>query len=197
MWQEYRNWMARSGPAFLVALIACSVAHGQDVRTIYMPGTDFSKYRTYKWVTIGESGAPNQIIDTQIKQSIDSQLRAKGFIKVDSDEADVPRPAALGRPTDLLVRYQVAINRERQWNAYGWGDGFPWRGMGTAMGTATSSTIHVGTLVLDIYDPAAKQLVWEGSATKTINPSKDQQKNQKNLDKAITKLLKDFPPRWK
>jgi Domain of unknown function (DUF4136) len=138
-------------------------------------------------VTIGPSGAPDQILDTQIKRSIDAKLAAKGLAKVDGDKAD------------LFVRYQVAVDKERQWNATGMGDIFRSPGLSTAMGsaTATSSSIEVGTLVLDLYDPAAKQLVWTGHATKTISPSKDPQKNQKNIDKAMQKLLKDFPPRWK
>jgi hypothetical protein len=67
--------------------------------------------------------------------------------------------------------------------------------MGSA--TATSTNIDIGTLTLDLYDPAAKQLVWTGLATKTISPSKDPVKNQKNIDKAMQKLLKEFPPRRK
>jgi hypothetical protein len=187
MWQQSRKWIERFGPAFVLALIACSVIYGQDVTTNYLPGTDFSKYRTYKWVTIGPNGAPDQILDTQIRQSIDSQLAAKGLTKVDGDKVD------------LLVRYQVAVSKEKEWNATGMGDVFRWPGMSTAMGsaTATSTTIDVGTLVLDMYDPAAKQLVWTGHATKTINPSRDPQKNQRNIDKAMQKLLKDFPPRRK
>jgi hypothetical protein len=67
--------------------------------------------------------------------------------------------------------------------------------MESLSGTATSSTINIGTLVL--YDPAAKQLVWIGAASKTVDPGKNQEKNRKNLDKATQKLLKDFPPRRK
>ena len=187
MWQEYRNGRARFASAFGLLLLACSVALGQEVMTNYLPGTDFSRYHTYKWVTLGPTGAPDQILDTQIKQSIDSQLAAKGLTKVETEKAE------------LLVRYQVAVDKEKEWNATGMGDIFRAPGFATAMGTATatSSTITVGTLVLDVYDPAAKQLVWTGKATKTVNPSKDPQKNQKNLDKAMQKLLKDFPPRRK
>jgi len=65
---------------------------------------------------------------------------------------------------------------------------------GGGMATATSSTIDVGTIVVDMYDSKAKQLVWTGSATKTIDPSSNQEKNQKNLDKAMEKLLKNYPP---
>jgi hypothetical protein len=50
------------------------------------------------------------------------------------------------------------------------------------MGTATSSTIQIGTLGLDVYDSAAKQLVWRGQATKTLNPSKDPNKNRERLN---------------
>ena len=65
------------------------------------------------------------------------------------------------------------------------------------MGSATSSTISNGTLVVDMYSPATKQLVWTGQATKTLDPKSSQEKNQKNLDKSMKKLLKDFPPKAK
>jgi hypothetical protein len=170
----------------VLPLVACSLTYGQDIITNYLPGTDFSKYRTYMWVTIGPNGVPDEILDAQIKQSIDSQLAAKGLRKTDGK-------------ADLLVRYQVAVTKEKEWNATGTADVFRLPGLATAMGsgTAVSTTIDVGTLVLDIYDPGAKQLVWTGHATKTINPNKDPQKNQKNIDKAMQKLLKDFPPKRK
>jgi Domain of unknown function (DUF4136) len=184
---ESRNWAAKFAAAFLVVVMACGAMYGQDIITNYPPGTDFSKYHTYKWVTVGPNGVPDQILDTQIKRSIDSQLVAKGLTQVDGDKAE------------LLVRYRVAVERQKQWNATGMGDLFGLPGLDTAMGsaTATSTNIDVGTLVLDLYDSAAKQLVWTGHATKTISPSKDPQKNQRSIDKAMQKLLKEFPPRRK
>lgn len=188
MLKKIRNFIARLVPALLIALLACSVVLGQDVITNYLPGTDFSKYRTYKWVTTGPTGAPDKILDAQIRQSIDFQLVARGLTKVDGDEK-----------ADLFVRYRVGVQKERQWNATGMGDVFRSPGLNTATGsaTATSTTIDVGTLVLDMFDPAAKELVWTGRATKTLNPSADPEKNQKTLDKAMQKLLKKFPPRRK
>jgi len=118
-------------------------------------------------------------LDAQIKQSIDSQLAAKGLTKTDGDKAD------------LHIGYQASIDQEKQWNAYGTG-GMRWGG---GMATAQQSTISTGTLVLDMYDPASKQLVWFGRASKTLDPGANQQKHQKNLDKAMQKLLKNFPPK--
>jgi hypothetical protein len=61
------------------------------------------------------------------------------------------------------------------------------------MGSATQSTIDIGSLVVDMYDPSSKQLVWTGTATKTIDPSSNQEKNEKNLNKSMAKLLKYYP----
>jgi uncharacterized protein DUF4136 len=170
--------MAMIGLGFVLAVLACSAMFAQDVTTNSMPGADFSKYHTYKWVSIEGASYPNQIVDTQIKSSVDAQLAAKGLTKTDSDTAD------------LLIGYQVSIDQQKQWNAYGTG-GLRWGG---GMGTATSSVISIGTLVLDMYDPTSKQLVWTGRATKTIEPNNSQEKKQKNLDKALAKLLKNYPP---
>ena len=173
--------LIRMGPAFAAVLMACTVVAGQDVKTNYMPGTNFAKYKTYRWVAIEGAQHPNQIVDAEIKQAVDAQLAAKGLTKTDTEKAD------------LYVGYQIAVDQEKQWNGYDMGGGIRWGGMATA----TSSTINVGTLVLDMYDPVQKQLVWTGNATKTIDPSKSQEKNQKNLDKAMQKLLKNYPPKQK
>ena len=168
-------------------LLSFSIAgSAQKVRFNYLPGTDFSKFKTYKWVRVEKAQYPNQLIDEQIMRSIDSQLAQKGLTKTDGDP-------------DLVVVYQAAVNQEREWNAYstggsywGWGGWGGWGGMQTT--TATSSTINIGTLNLDMYDVDTKKQVWRGEATKTLDPPKDPSKLQRNIDKAMAKLLKNYPP---
>jgi hypothetical protein len=152
-------------------------ALAQDVKYNYMPGTNFANFHTYKWGQIAGASHPDQILDVEIKNSVDAALAKKGFTKTE------------GESPDLYVVYQIAIDQEKQWNAYGMG-----RARFGGMGSATSSTISNGTLTVDFYDGKAKQQVWRGDASKTLDPSSNQQKNQKNLTKAIDKLLKNFPP---
>lgn len=159
--------------------LICGLALAQDVRSNYMPGTDFSKYHTYKWVSIEGGEHPNQIMDAEIKQAVDGQLGLKGLTKSADEKAD------------LYVGYQIAVDQEKQWNGFGMGGGLRWGGMAQA----TSSTINIGNLVLDMYDPSTKQLVWTGTASKTIDPSSSQEKNQKRLQKAMEKLLRNYPPK--
>jgi hypothetical protein len=161
-----------------IVFLTCAVAMAQDVRYNSMPGTDFSKYHTYKWVAIEGAQQPSQILDAQIKQAIDTQLATKGLTKTDDEKAD------------LYIGYQVAISQDKQWNAYGTG-GMRWGG---GMATATQSTITTGSLTLDMYEPGTKALVWTGSATKQIDTNAKQDKIEKNLNKGMAKMLKNYPP---
>jgi hypothetical protein len=164
--------------------IGASVALAQDVTVNYVPGKDFTGYKTYRWVEVQGAEKPDQIIDTQIKQAIDKALATGGLMKATGDKAD------------LYVAYQIAFTKEQQWNTYNVGGPYAWR-YGGGMGTASSSTITIGTVALDMYDPAAKELVWKGRASKTLSNEKDPAKRQKNIDKAMAKLLKGFPPKIK
>lgn len=180
MLQQMRTAITKVGVGLVLALLVCGTALAQDVTTNSMPGADFTRYHTYRWITIQGATYPNQIVDAQIKDAVDSQLATKGLTKTNSDQAD------------LYVGYQASIDQERQWNAYGMGGGLRWGG---GMATAQSSTINTGTLVLDMYNPSNQQLVWTGRVTKTLDASANQGKKQKNLNKAMQKLLKTFPPK--
>ena len=183
-----RNIIRRSVVALAALALVGGIARAQDVKYNYASGTEFAKFKTYRWIDLPTAEKPDAILDQQIREAIDANLAKKGLTK------------ATGEQADLLVAYQVAVTQERQWNAYSTGGygygGYGWRygGMGGST-TATSSTLHVGTLAFDIYDTVAKKLVWKGTATKTLNPSKDPKKNQERLQKAMDKLLKNFPPK--
>ena len=173
----------------------CSAAVAQDVKYNIRTGNDFSKYKTYKWVDLKGADQANELTQNQIKQAIDTNLAAKGLQKVDSDTAD------------LYIDIQTAVGTEKQFTSYntGWGYGPGWgggwygygRGMASTTTTGTTSTIYVGQLGLDMYDSAKKELVWRGVASKTIDPKDKPEKQQKNITKAVDKLLKNYPPKKK
>ena len=150
---------------------------------------DFSRYKTYKWVDIKGADHPNELVQKQITGALDAELAKKGLTKTDADSAD------------LYIGYQTAIGTEKEFTSYntGWGYGPGWGGgwyggMGSTMTTGSTTTIYTGQLVLDMYDPAKKALVWRGTASKTLDLKAKPDKQQKNLAKAVAKLLKNYPP---
>jgi Domain of unknown function (DUF4136) len=135
------NWLT-----FVQALLVMAAcAYGQDVQYNYDRGIDFASYKTYQSVNL-PGRVPDELIDRDIKRSIDEQLAQKGLTKVEKD-------------ANLYVGYQ--INR-------------------------------LGPRAAD--DPAKKQLIWRGDTTKAIDLKKDPDKNYKNLQKAMAKLFKNYPP---
>ena len=183
--------------AILLGSVTTTVA--QDVRYNFSSSSDFAKYKTYKWVDVKGVDHANPLTEKQIKEAIDTTLATKGLQKVDSDTAD------------LYIDIQTAVNTEKQFTSYntGWGYGPGWGGgwygygygyrggMTSTTTTASTSTIYIGQLVLDMYDSANKDLVWRGTASKTLDPKAKPEKQQKNIMKAITKLLKNYPPEKK
>jgi len=170
-----------AGFLFLVA-----GAYGQDVHYNYDRGANFAAYKTYQWVDL-PGRVPDQLIDRDIKRSIDEQLSQKGLTRVEKD-------------ADLYVGYQAVIDMEKGISLSGWGTrGGPggwggWGGLDSGTVTGQTSTIPVGILLVDLFDPAKKQLIWRGDASKTLDLKKDPDKNYKNLQKAMTKLFKNYPP---
>ena len=161
----------------------------QDVRYNFDRSADFSKYRTYKWVKVKDAAQLGQLADQQLKSAVDAELAMKGLVKSDGN-------------TDLDVAYQAAINQEKQFNSYssgfgpGWGYGAGWGYGGFASTTTTgqTSTIHIGSVGLDLYDAGKQKLIWRGEVSKTLDVKAKPDKVQKNLQKAMAKLLKNYPP---
>jgi len=179
----------------LVLLLAgSSPAVAQDVRYNFDKQADFAGFKTYKWVVLKDAAKLNDLVDKQIKDAVDAELAKKGLTKSDADTAD------------LYIGYQAGVSTEKQYTSFdtGWGYGPGWGsgwygygggGMTMSSTTGTPSTIYVGQLALDMYQASAKSLVWRGMATKTLDPKAKPEKQQKNLAKAVAKMLKNYPPK--
>jgi Domain of unknown function (DUF4136) len=164
----------------LALLFVVAAAYGQDIHFNYDRGTNFAGYKTYQWVEIAGGIVTDQLMDQNIKRAVDEQLAQKGLTRVEKN-------------ADLFVGYQAAVTQEKSVNFYGTGP--RWYGGGTV--TGETSTISIGKLVVDMYDPARKQLIWRGEASKTLDPKRDPDKNYRNLQKAMAKLFKNYPPQPK
>jgi Domain of unknown function (DUF4136) len=162
-------------------LFAVLCGYGQDVHYNYDRGANFGAYKTYQWVDL-PGRVSDQLIDQAVKRSIDEQLAQKGLTKVESGG-------------DLQVGYQAGITIEKGVNLWGSGAGPGGWGWDDRTIQGQTSSIPVGVLLVNLYDPARKQLIWRGDASKTIDLQKDPDKNYKNLQKAMAKLFKNYPPK--
>ena len=172
------NQLRRTALCTVFILAAVAATFAQHVKTDFDHQANFSQYKTYSWQEISPA---NSLWDARIKNAVDTQLAAKGWTKVDS-----------GGDVAIVAIKTTQTQRTLQTFYDGFGGGWRWRGFG-GMGEATTTEedYKEGTLVVDIYDAKTKQLIWRGSAEDTLSDKED--KNEKNLDKGVAKMFKDFP----
>jgi len=178
-----RQTASTAGVALSLTLLlaACS---GISTSTDYDPAANFSSYGTYSWVET-EGTSTDDLTDARVTSAVDATLAAKGLSKVSSGG-------------DLAVGYQVTTAERSTYNTVstGWGGGYRygWGGAGMGMTTTTEQNYTEGTVILAMFDQGTQSLVWKGTASGTLNPGASPDDRAKNIQSAIDKMLKDFPP---
>jgi hypothetical protein len=174
--------------AAITMVVAPALILAQKTSYDYEKSANFAAFKTYAH----KQGTPvgQELIDARIVAAIDTQLAAKGLTKTDSNP-------------DLFVVYHIAFDKQKDistfssgygggYGPYGWGWGGGWAG-----GTTHTQVrdILVGTLVIDLADAKKEQLVWRGMGVKEINTQAKPEKRDKNINDAVKKIFKNYPPK--
>lgn len=159
--------------AAMVVFAAMAVA--QDVRTDWDRNVTFERYHTYSW---GKLQTSNPLWESRIQAAVDKDLSEKGWQKVPNG--------------DVIVTAVGATQNQQEYQTFYDGlGGWRWGGFGET--TTTTQNYRVGTLVVDMYTANDKHLIWRGLSSDTL--SNNPEHNEKNLDKAVDKMFKKFPPK--
>lgn len=166
--------------SLIAGLLLVAVAAWASINTDYDHNVRFANFKTYSW---GKVQTANSLWDERVKSAIDGQLAAKGWTQVPSGG-------------DVVVNAFGKTHPEHTINTFydGFGGGWRWRGVGGfGESTTTVDTYKVGTIVIDMFDPNTKNLIWRSVATDTLsnNPEKD----TKKLDGDVHKMFQHFPPK--
>ena len=175
-----------------VLTLAATPAMAQKVTVDYAHDFDFDSIKTFQYVDTKESNAKNELMAGRIAELIKKELREGGLTEVQENP-------------DLFVTYHVTTEELSSFNTTGmgyggyggygpgWGGwgGYGYGGMGGMASTTTYETKYTeGTLIIDGYDPAEKNLVWRGTGTVTVKSKPEKQIKQ------VEKILKKIGDKW-
>jgi hypothetical protein len=162
-------------PSLVAFLFLASVAWAQDVKTDYDHHANFSQYHTYYWEKVKTT---DPLWQSRIQDAVDHALQAKGWQRVDTGG-------------DIAITAVGSARNQREYQTFydGMG-GWRWGGFGET--TTQVVNYPVGSLVVDLYDAHAHQLIWRGVSSESLSDKPD--KNEKKLDKAVDKMFGHFPP---
>jgi hypothetical protein len=162
-----------------ICMASLGVAHAQEqIMSDYDHNTNFSRYKTYSWQKVD---APDEVWESRLKSTVDAQLAAKGWTRVDAGGDAVI--IAEGNMGEAAAQERVGGGG---WGP-GWGAGWRWRGWTEPV------DYNQGILVIDILDGTNKALIWRSFASENV--SSKEEKSIDKLDKAVVKLFKNFPPK--
>jgi len=153
---------------FVASFIIWGTAVAQDTPFRIDPSTDFSKFKTYRWDESKNTERVTNQVDAQVADALESELARKDLRKTDSDAANLLICYHSNFGTKEIKRYTMYQGE----NTYAW-------------------KIKTGEVAIDMFDASTKKLVWHN--TGDINPKARPQ----DITKAVTKLLKDYPPKKK
>jgi hypothetical protein len=181
--------MLRFGKLIAVGVLgftAAGCATTMNVSSQVQSGLDFGRYRTYDWGPADAlpTGDPrldkNPFFKDHVLGAVEKQMAARGYERSTSAKPD------------LLIHYHASINQridvygaDRE-HGYCYDDDCQIRAF----------DYEAGTLVLDIVDSSTNRVIWRGWAQNSVE---DMLNNEdvmaKQIDEAVTRILKRLPPR--
>jgi len=171
----------------VIASFAPTGAFGQKVKVGYDKATDFSRYKTY---TLAEPSMPvaRPVLYEAVIARVYADLGAKGLTRVPENGDLTLLPSggldfgiAGQAGTPYIPSYSGA---PPALNATMW--------TGASGPSSAGVFVTEGTLILTFVDRASNKVVWSGSVKEKLD-MEEKNKSLELADKAVIKLLKQFP----
>jgi hypothetical protein len=155
----------------VVALLACAP---YTVKSDFDSEADYAGYRSFAMHDQSDLKIRAPLVYKRVIRAVSREMEAKGYQEAALDRADV------------LIAVHGSSRQKVNVTTYGYG--YRWR----------ATDVHKyqeGTLIIDIVDSKANELVWRGSATGVLsdNPGQDEQK----VAEVVSAVLAKYPPQNK
>lgn len=178
------------GVLVTLSFTACS---SLTVNSDYDKTVDFTKFKTYSYY--GWADNSDQLLTRfdkeRIEKAFGSEFAKRNLTYTESGG-------------DLIVTLHIVTEQKEQTTAtttsmgmaggyggyYGYGPGY---GYGGGMSTTNYNTYEytVGTLVVDVYDAAKKELIFESIGSGTV--SEKPESREKSIPIAVSAIMKTYP----
>lgn len=186
MFYNMKNLTYAIALLFTGLFLSCSSV---KVTTDSEKSTDFSKYKTFSF--LGWQKDSDKILNDFDKR------RMRDAFKAEFQKRELKFVESGG---DMAIQLYLVVSQEKSVTAYtnhygGGGYGRYRRYGGYGWGSSTTSYSEndylKGTMVMDVFDEASGDQIWQGVAVKTVEEKPE--KREKSIPYAVSALMKKFP----
>jgi hypothetical protein len=180
---------------FLAALVAVAAlagcASGPDVRGDYDRAADFSKYKTYNFLSeSGTNGTEFKSIAQQMMQQAASrEMESRGYVKAQDPDLLINFKGKLEEKTD--IQSTPAPYYGPSYGYRGW-YGAPYGAYGYGGTEITTRRYNVGTLVMDVIDREKRVAVFQGGFEGVVS-KKMMEDKEGTLNNAVAAIFSKYP----
>jgi len=173
--------------ALAVMTAGCATTPGSDVDVTfdYDTAANFDGLKSYSWMPPAGNAASDELLVKRIKNSLDSQLQAKGRAPAEASPdfligMQLSGKTTYGGSTGVGVSVGIPVGRAGR----------------VSVGGGKSQAIEKkeGQLVLDFVDAKSKSLLWRATASGAVNPGQTPEQQQQRINGVIAEMLSQFPP---
>lgn len=168
----------------MVIVIALSVSCSSiTTQYDYERGEDFSRFKTFSFLPVPPELGQNQLVVKRIGDAIVKNLATKGLKETDNNP-------------DLNIAVYTKVKDKVSVTSYGYGYApyYTWGYWGPVRGGVDVRQYEEGTLIIDMVDAQAKEMVWRGMASKALPSAPTPEKIDKIIDNVVAKIFEKYPP---
>ena len=160
-----------------LAVAGCSTSAKElPVRTVYSKTTAFHEWKTFRFASVESNpavGAQYPRYDQMLQRALVAELTDRGYSRIED-----------GSP-DFRVAYELQFRGDTSLQSV------PEGGGAEPMARSYAGSTPTGSLTIRMLDPATSEVLWTGHLANlkvtAIEP-------QKQLEKAVWRILVEFPP---
>lgn len=169
----------------LVALGIAACATAPSVTYDYDTAANFAALKTFAWMPATGNAASDELLVKKIRNTLDSQLQAKGRTPTQADAdfligMQLSGKTTYGGSTGVGVSVGIPVGRAGRVSVGG--------------GKSVPTEKKEGTLVVDFVDAKTRSLLWRATASGAVDPAATPEQQQQRIDELIAEMLKRFPP---
>ncbi len=166
--------------SLMALLTACSQA---PVSFDYDPSAYLKTLKTYAISTTAGAGGYQSLDNSRIEAALRKSLAGRQLQEVAADKAE------------FLLAYRVEQERKLDDSGVSFGIGLGTGNVGLGVGTGTKPREKVeGKLVVDVIDPAKKQVVWSAKANRNLTDSMGPAERDQLINTLVSAMFASFPP---
>ena len=151
----------------------------------YDPSAYLRGLKTYAITPPGQGGAQNiQSLDnSRIEAALRGVLNSRSYKEVAADKAD------------FWVNFRVQPQHRIQESGVSYGFGFGTGNVGVGVSTGPKAKeIVEGQLVVELVDPAKKQVIWSAKANRLLKDSMSPMERDNLINSLVAAMFERFPP---